>query len=129
MHPEVLVAEKVGVAGRDRRAEKYDPPDHSGNMPLHRREAAAARLIELIPTLQQFGLDHRFTKALRLDRCDRSIELAKRLPSLVGRLTGPLDRPFVVDHDAHVARDRLADRLALGLRQTLSIEVNSAGVV
>src|SRR5260370_36470156 len=116
MHREILVAEKVCIAGSDRRAEEYDPPDYVGNMPLDGGEAAAARLVKFIPGSEQLGLDHRFTEILRLDRCDRSVELTQRLPSLVGCFAGALNRPFVVDDDAHVARDCIADRLALGRR-------------
>jgi hypothetical protein len=48
---------------------------------------------------------------------------------LVGCFAGTLDRPFIVDDNAYVVRDRIADRLALGLWQALGIEVNSAGIV
>src|SRR6266436_412032 len=116
MHPEVLVAEEVGEAGSDRRAEEYDPPDHAGNMPLDSGEAAAARLVELVPSLEQLSLDHRFTEVLGLDGCDRSIELTQRFPSLVGCFASPLDRPFLVDNNADVPGYRIADWLALGLR-------------
>jgi hypothetical protein len=91
MHAEVLVAEEIGVAGSDRRAEEYDPPDYARNIPLDSREAAAARLIELVPNLEQLGLDHRFTKVLGLDRRDRSIQFPQRFPSLVGCLASALD--------------------------------------
>src|SRR5260370_18975056 len=115
MHAEAFEAEEISVASSDCGAEENDPPDHARNMPFDSGEAAAARLVELVPGLEKLRLDHRFTQVLRLDRSDRTIELTQRLPSLVGYLATPLERPFLVDDDTDVTGYSISDLLSLSL--------------
>lgn len=125
VHAEAFVAEEIGVAGSYRRAEKHDRPNDVRDVSLHCRQPRAARIVELVPRLEHLSLDHRFTRILGMDCRDRGGEVAQRLPPLVGRLAGPLDRPFDVDHDADVLRQRVANLLPLRIRQARSIEIHS----
>jgi len=59
--PKFFEAEEISVPGSDCGPEENDPPDHARNMPFDSREAAAARLVELVPALEELGLDNRFT--------------------------------------------------------------------
>lgn len=114
----VLVAKQISVAGSSHSAGKYYPPDHARNMPCDSGEAAAARLVQLVPTIEQPGLYHGFAEILGLNGGDCSIEFAQRRPSLVRCSAGALGGPFLVDDSADEAGDRIADRLSFGLRQS-----------
>src|ERR1700730_1120639 len=115
MHAEAFKAEEISVTSGNCGAEENDPPDYAGNMPFDSGEAAAARLVELVPGLEELGLDHRLTQGPWLDRGDRTVELAQWFPSLVGRPASPLDRPFVFDDNADVTRYSISDLLSLSL--------------
>jgi hypothetical protein len=108
---------------------KNDCPDHARDVPLHRRQPGAPRVVEQVPGLEHLRLDHGFTRILRMDRRDRGSEIPQRFPSLVGSLAGPLNGPFDLDHDADVLGQRVANRLPLRIRQACGVEIHPAGVV
>ena len=61
MHAEAFKTEEISVTSGNRGAEENDPPDYAGNMPLDRGEAAATRLVELVPGPEELGVDHSLT--------------------------------------------------------------------
>src|SRR5262249_2938937 len=129
MHPEVLETEEIGEAGRERGAEEDDPPNHRRNVPFHGREPAASGAVELVPRLEEFGLDHCFPWGLRVQRGDRAVQVTQWFPSLLRGLARTLRRPLLLDHRPDVLRDVVADGLSACPGQALGIEVDVASEV